>query len=57
MTRCHGCTLTGCQKRDNPPAGCLIPPGTSEPGHYWPGIRRMENQERILRAGALEGGD
>jgi hypothetical protein len=54
--KCHGCNLKGCQRMDNPPAGCLTVPGTSEP-EYWPGIRRMENQERILRAGALEGGD
>jgi hypothetical protein len=53
---CKGCNLKGCQRMDRPPAGCLLEPGTSE-GGYWLGVRRMERQERILRAGALEGGE
>ena len=53
---CKGCNLKGCQRKSNPPAGCLLAAGPSE-GGYWVNVRRMECQERILRAGALEGGD
>lgn len=55
---CKGCKLTGCQRRDNPPAGCLIVGDETASGaEYWPQVRRMAMQEQAMRMDMCEGGD
>ena len=55
---CPACQITGCcQRKDNPPPACLREPEARSEGGLWVIVSRLERQERVLRAGAWEGGD
>ena len=49
---CH--IVQCCQRKANPPPACLRAPEDKSEAGLWLNVRRMEKQERILRAGALE---
>ena len=54
---CHGCSLIGCQKHHNPPAGCLIPDDRKVQAGYGPMFQRWGRQEQKMRMDACETGD
>lgn len=48
--KCHGCSLIGCQNKDNPPKACITP-GVS---FVQNGYKTMAMQEQMMRRDAID---
>lgn len=47
---CHGCSLIGCQNKDNPPKACITP----RVSFVQNGYKTMAMQEQMMRRDAIE---